>query len=134
MFLKRLGSRLVSWHKRLGLVSVSSCNVSFTSLLIHTVRSTQPAEISRRSSKELWSSFKATSNGVLRSRRLLQHILTNIEQASRYFAEVSHSPEYSADDVYAFQRDIYTTNPDNVGHSIWVEEWLCRSVIEKYEA
>jgi hypothetical protein len=102
--------------------------------LIHTVRSTQLAEISTRSSKELWSSVKATSNGQHRSSKFPQHIFTDIEQASRYFAEVSHSPQYSADDVYAFRRNnnnINIINSDDVDHSICVEVWLVEQLLRK---
>ena len=91
--------------------------------LIHTVRSTQLAQISSRCSKELWSSVKATSNGQHRSNKFPQHIFADIEQASRYFAEVSHSPQYCSGDVYAFLRNNNNNiiNYDNVDrHSSFV--------------
>ena len=68
----------------------------------------------------MWSSDKATSKGLHRSHNFPQLIITYTEESSRYFAAVNHYPEYSADAVYAFQRNINITNPDNVDHSICV--------------
>ena len=49
--------------------------------LIHDVGSKQLAQISSRSSKELWASVKSTANGQHGAYVIHQHLFNDIEQA-----------------------------------------------------
>ena len=61
---------------------------------------------------------------------MLQHLFTDIEQASRHFASVSNNLQYNADIVYAFRRTgagIYLDYQAICGE-VWLVEQLLRNM------
>lgn len=98
--------------------------------IIHDVRSKQLAQISSKSSKELWASVKSTAKSLHRGNVIHQHF-TDIEQASKHFATVSLDMQNDTNSVYAFRRMVCNSvfEPDcvTICGGVWnVEHLLSR--------